>query len=316
MIQSPVFLVGAERSGTTMLHLMLDSHPEITGCEGFEFLVEEVGDDGSRPPMADYLEYLSRNALFSTSDLAIDPSLDYDGLVNSFLEQRVASSGKSIVVPMVHFNFSRVLHIWPKARFIHLVRDPRDVTSSVIQMGWAGTVWHGLDKWIESEQEWTAFASKVDLSRRYELRYSDLIADHERELGKLCDFLGVRYSDEMMSYAQETDYTRPDPTRVEAWRKKLSQDKLALVEGRVGAMMVDRGFELSGGPVHQPDKAELFRLHWQDRLVRWKMRLERFGPRLFVESLLVKVIPVDAYHKSVKLRMNKVERARRKKSWR
>ncbi len=317
MIQSPVFLVGAERSGTTMLHLMLDSHPEITGCEGFEFMVEMVGEQGERPELADYYEYLSRHAIFGTSELSIDRSLDYDSLVNDFLEQRHgADNHVQPVIPMVHFGFSRLLHIWPEARFIHLVRDPRDVTSSVIEMGWAGTVWHGLDKWIESEDEWTEFAKRIDASKFIELHYSDLIADHPTELGKVCGFLGLAYTDEMMSYAKETEYTVPDPSRVEAWKAKLTLDQLSLVEGRVGKMMTDRGFALSGGPLRQTTGVERFRLQWQNRLVKWKMRLDRFGPRLFVESLLIRVIPVDSYHKSVQLRTNKVERSRRKKSWR
>lgn len=316
MIKSPVFIVGAERSGSTMLRLMLDSHSEVTGCEGFEFIAEMVGDDGARPELAEYHEYLSRHAIFGSSGLKIDQALSYDELVNSFFSQRLELSGKTQVVSMVHFHFSRLLALWPEARFIHLVRDPRDVTSSVIQMGWAGTVWHGLDKWIESENEWSDFSKRLDATKFVELRYSDLIADHVSELKKVCGFLGVDYSDEMMSYADETDYSRPDPSRVEAWKSKLTDVDLALVEGRVGKMMVDRGFELSGGPLEQPGGTDKIKLNWQNRLAMWNTRIERYGARLFIEGLAAKVVPIDSYKKSVTLRYNKIERANRKKSWR
>jgi hypothetical protein len=54
----------------------------------------------------------------------------------------------------VHRHYDRLLRLWPEARFIHLVRDPRDVASSCIGMGWAGNVWTGVTRWIEAERLW------------------------------------------------------------------------------------------------------------------------------------------------------------------
>ena len=133
---------------------MLDSHPEVTGCEGFEFLVDLLGDNGNRPEVTAYHEYLRAHPIFRSSRLTVDESLDFDSLVNDFLHQRRSGSGKSQVAAMVHFGFSRIRHVWPEARYIHLIRDPRDVAPSVINMGWASTVWFALDRWIEAEAEW------------------------------------------------------------------------------------------------------------------------------------------------------------------
>ena len=89
-----------------------------------------VGDDGTRPDIADYHDYLSTQSIFGSSRLTIDTSLDYDELVNDFFAQRLEASGKSIVAAMIHMDIDRILHIWPEARFIHLIRDPRDVCLS------------------------------------------------------------------------------------------------------------------------------------------------------------------------------------------
>lgn len=132
----PIFLVGAERSGTTLLRLMLDSHPELAFRWESEVLVEKVGDDGAFPDLAEYHEHLRMYRFVEKP--AIDPSLDYAALVRSILEQKRVADRKPRVGAVVHAHFDRLLFIWPDAIFIHLVRDPRDVAQSVVEMGWEG----------------------------------------------------------------------------------------------------------------------------------------------------------------------------------
>lgn len=315
-VRAPIFLVGAERSGTTLLRLMLDSHPSITGCEGFEFLVEKMGDDGSVPPIEEYHDYLAVQAIFGSSGLVIDRSLDYPKLVNSFLQQRLDLSGKEEVSAMVHFHFGRLLHLWPDAKFIHLLRDPRDVARSVVQMGWEGTVFHGVGKWIDAETEWGRFASSLPADRFIEVGYADLIADHETQLRRISDFIGVPYTTEMLAYADDTDYDLPDPSRVARWPNTMSEREIRLVEHRVGSLLAERGFEPSGLPTLEPSKVLDVRLRLESRFKMWKQRIDKFGLRLFVERGLARFIPIPAYRRSVRLRFNAIERAGRKRSWR
>ena len=74
---APFFLVGAERSGTTLLRLMLDHHPELAFRNEFEFAVDRVGEDGSFPDVRTYTEHLRLSRTFAMSGFAIDESLDY-----------------------------------------------------------------------------------------------------------------------------------------------------------------------------------------------------------------------------------------------
>ena len=60
----------------------------------------------------------------------------------------------------------RLTRIWPDARFIHLVRDPRDVARSVIPMGWAGNTWVGVERWMEAERLWDRVRSSLPNSSR------------------------------------------------------------------------------------------------------------------------------------------------------
>src|SRR6185369_10561789 len=91
----------------------------------------------------------------------VDRSLSYPQLIDSFLQQQRARSNKPLVGATVHRHFDRLLRIWPVARFVHLVRDGRDVARSVIEMGWAGNLWTGCDRWIDAEQLWAKFSQML-----------------------------------------------------------------------------------------------------------------------------------------------------------
>ena len=65
-----LFLVGSERSGTTLLRLMLDHHPEIAFEKEFDFVVSKVSDIGACPQLDAYLEWL---ATVRGADYAIEP---------------------------------------------------------------------------------------------------------------------------------------------------------------------------------------------------------------------------------------------------
>ena len=117
--EAPLFLVGSERSGTTLLRLMLDHHPEIAFEKEFDFVVTQVSDAGEFPSPHDYVEWI---ATVRGANYAIDRSLDYRELVNDFLHQKqAASGGKPHVGATVHRNFDRLRFLWPDARYIHLI---------------------------------------------------------------------------------------------------------------------------------------------------------------------------------------------------
>jgi hypothetical protein len=85
-----VFLVGSMRSGSTLLRLMLDHHPEIAFDKEFDFAVALVSDTGQLPSMQSYLEWIK---YVRAVDYAVNPSLGYREQVNDFLRQKQAKSG-------------------------------------------------------------------------------------------------------------------------------------------------------------------------------------------------------------------------------
>lgn len=141
----------------------------------------------------------------------MNKSLTYQELVGDFLAQHAAKTTKSILGAAVHSRFDLLPRLWPNARFIHMLRDPRDVARSAIFQGWVGHVYFGARYWLEAEQRWSSLVTALLEHQRTEVRYEELVYRPEAELSKLCEFLGVAYDPAMLSYDRDSTYSKPNP---------------------------------------------------------------------------------------------------------
>ena len=295
-IERPFFIVGAERSGTTLLRLMLDHHPRIACHNEFDHCVMHVTDDGRFPELDEFHRWLPTTRYLRASGAIIDPSLDYPELVDSFLEQKRRRDGKELIGAAIHQHFDRLLHIWPDARFIHIVRDPRDVASSCVAMGWAGNVWGGVERWRRAERLWDHLITGLDADRYIDCRSEDLIGEAQKSLGEVCSFLGVTFDEAMFGYAETSTYGLPDPTRVAPWRTQVPARDVQLVEARCRDLLLRRDYSLSDHPPLELSAAEEATLKAEDRRGRRIFRIKRYGLPLFVVENITRRLPLRSLH--------------------
>ena len=122
--------------------------------------------------------------------------------------------------------------LWPDAKFVHLMRDGRDVCLSVLNWNKAGRTAGRYASWEEDPVSTTAlwWERKVRKAREdgvalgpglyHETLYEDLVDDPDRECKRLCEFLGVPYDDAMIRFAEgktRTDLPNPRKTPKKAW---------------------------------------------------------------------------------------------------
>lgn len=308
MIREPIFLVGSERSGSTLLRLMLDHHPRIAFYSEFPFPVEKIGDDGTFPPLDAYHKWVASHWMFSASGLTLDTSLDYPKLVNSFLEQKRRRDGKQLVGATVHWHFDRLRHVWPDARYIHILRDGRDVARSCIRMGWAGNVWMGSETWIEAERSWTTLLKQLPESRYCEVRYEELIGHPRENLEAICGFIRVPFDEAMLSFPDDSTYDLPDTKLVFQWKEKAPVEEIRLAEARIGDLLVERGYALSGLPKLEPSRLRIRKLQLQDRWARRLFRVRRYGLSLTALSALSRRRPFGWLDSYVSPRIERIRR--------
>ncbi|MEL7050463.1 MAG: sulfotransferase [Cyanobacteria bacterium J06588_5] len=317
MIKRPVFLVGSERSGTTLLGLMLDHHPNIMFWDGFEYATKLVSDRGQYPAMADYYRWLQSNSQFLMDAPTIDRQLAYPMLVNSFLRQfqHFSPSPKALIGATVHHHFDRVLHIWPDAVFIHMVRDGRDVARSCIKMGWAGDGWHGAARWLQAETLWDKLKLQLPESRRLEVRFEQLVENAPETLERVCQFMGDRYHPDMMKYPETTGYSLPDMSLVNQWHRNVSKREIQLIEARIAPLLVERGYPLSGLPAVRVTPQTQLLLKIQNKLGILHRRTRKYGLPLASADFIARRLGLRKLSDRINKKLSVIDTKSMTQSW-
>ncbi|MFT4084112.1 MAG: sulfotransferase [Nocardioides sp.] len=190
--RAPIFVVGCQRSGTTALRLMLDSHRHIACGPETRFLT------GLEPITGESWERISRFGFPREYWLA--KTADYFG---SFHAEYAAARGKrrwADKSPLYALILPFVWELFPDAQVVHLIRDPRDVTASHrVAFGYKSAL-NAPRKWQRYIRQVRAAAAAAPSGRYYEMRYEDLAADRESALRALLGFLGEPWDPAMLDY--------------------------------------------------------------------------------------------------------------------
>lgn len=299
-----VIVYGAMRSGTTVFRLMLDAHRDLHNPGEADFLTQRLRLQGGAWRYD--REALARDRIFLSKGLAVRPDLDGLELFAFFVGSLRARSPGRLTLNF-HHDADRIAALVPKARFIHLARDPRDVARSSVGMGWARSLYGGVDHWIASERAWDRAVAMLDSERILELRYEALMADVEGGLRRVCAFIGVAYDPNMLSYHERSSYGPPERTSVEQWRRKAVPREIGELESKAGALMQARGYALSGFPVVAPGPLRRRWLALRDRLFRIDFQIRRFGPRLWALEQLSRRLGLRAAHDRALAEMRRIQ---------
>lgn len=184
-MHSPLFIIGTQRSGTTLLTRMLSAHPNI-------FIQNEMGDWGvfNKPYVPKELHRRITNKFYSHG-------VDLKGLE----EQKVHWGWKD---PMLTPYIFELAAAYPDAKFIVLVRDPRAVVASYIENAWGlGTnAYTGALRW-QREVAHQLTLLNVYPDRCFLLKYESLIKATVECLESVVKFVGVEYTHSMLNYHQK-----------------------------------------------------------------------------------------------------------------
>jgi hypothetical protein len=291
MSVSPVFLVAVRRSGTNLMRLMLASHPDLHWERGWEYVTEIIGPSGEAPSPAQLNELRARFGIEEPDDEPIALSGDdalqpLRTLLEAHIERQLEREEKQVFGATVKLRVDRLAYLWPNAKFIHLLRDPRDVALSVHRIGWESTFWHAAGYWAKGERDWKVLESRIAAESWIEIRYEDLVAQAETVLHQVCEFVGIPYTERLFDYTLTSTYGMPDPSLAERWRGKISARNVSLVEARVGDMMLNYGYERAG-PLRSPGRLEAFILEAQNETLDRTRRIKEEGLFTFGLGVLV-----------------------------
>ncbi|MDV2079726.1 sulfotransferase family protein [Marinobacter xestospongiae] len=285
-MHSPVFLIGTQRSGTTLLCRMLTAHPLV-------FIKNELPVRSVFTPGA-------------TRDQIRD---GIDGFVKQqygkSIDELLASEGKRIwglKDPELTAYLEPLKQFLPEARFIIITRDPRAVVNSYIENKWGlGTnAYTGALRWRDEVASQLAFEAELG-DRVLRLRYEDLVMDQQNCLHRVCDFLGIDFDDAMLNYAEQKAFVipsrenrhtfrAPDPEMTRKWRKKLSAHQIRVIDSLTAEIMAQTGYQPDSEQYQVPWVSQLYyrahqavvgemQIQYRWRIKRWQRELrERLLP--------------------------------------
>ncbi len=279
---SPIFIVGCARSGTTLLRLMLDSHPKIAIPAESHFIIDMIrnsifknkylGKNNFNNFIKDLLFHQYYTQWPESHKLQTREFQQYRGtnITNIFkvIFQKYASKNNKEIwgdkTPK-YVNFIILLsELFPKAKFIHLVRDGRDValSFSVRKRSWGPrNIWQSAHYWrIQTtlgiiSRYW--FNSNGLTDRYYEIKYESLINNTKVTLKGICDFIGTEFDECMLDYYKFTKQKithviqpihgrlmeKPDKTRIGRWKKHMTEKEVNQFERIAGNLLHYFGYE-------------------------------------------------------------------------
>lgn len=311
----PVFIVGASRSGTTMLRLLLNAHSHVAIPNELSYFssVPESWLESWKEIPASASEYrqvirqkLFRKDIFNGCD--IDPERTLDRMIESadsldlsapyriILEAYAEAEEKSRwgeKTPTNLFVCDVLIQMFPDCKFIHLVRDPRAVVRS------ANNFPELPNDTVINATNWLHFMKKgyqllvdnVPSDQRRTIRYEDLTSDPETVATDICTFIDEPFDSSMLNFYQEAreympsaiDYlggdrkvTRPIYTdKQDRWRTELSHDEIGIVERICGEFMTTFGYTPTGARIQWRQLPDYILKYEYSLFKRWQHRRDR-----------------------------------------
>lgn len=274
---SPIFIVGCGRSGTTLLRLMLNNHSRIAIPEETWYFpdLEKEKDiligDGS----GDWRERIADRVLDICK--VHFPHLNKDELNNILKDLSLSDWPKIVSVVNLAFACSQnkprwgdktpgyVIHLpvikklFPDAKILHIIRDGRDVVPSLLKH-W--TVGPQTNDFLETVYYWKNHVKRGRVDGPYyfgkdymELKYEQLVSNPEKVLRSICDFIGEEFEENMLktnanagSFVPQWEWhkntNKPiNKERVELWRQKMSRYELCLFHLEAGGILKQLDYE-------------------------------------------------------------------------
>lgn len=277
----PLFLLGVNRSGTTLLRVILDRSSGIAIPEESRFIPLLARRHRGTIDAAAFRDDLRRIPELKRWGLDPDEVVLRSGMttaaaIAAVFDAYAAKHGKprwGDKSPVYMRHLPLLERLFPDAVYVHLIRDGRDAALSFAQMPsgtytrtWARSALPGdfARQWVTEVRAARALGRRVGPARYVEVRYEQLVTEPERAVRAACDFAGLPYDESMLEYAGTVDVTdKPQHRRLvlrptaglRDWRREMSPADAEAFEDVAGNLLAELGYERLGTPRAQTRSA-------------------------------------------------------------
>ncbi len=254
MNNAPIFIVGAARSGTTLLQFMLRSHPDLSLPTGESYFFIPFYQRNAE--LSDFTDITSLTRLLDTIYDSHKSFFDEElhgirfnaetlaqrfhgrqlttipAIIAGIFEANAEAEGKSRwgdKTPYYILHLETLLGMFPNAQIVHIIRDGRDCALSMLKRKWDLQIfntYHAVYTWNKYVSAGIAFGKKHPDSY-HELHYESLLNEPEQKVDDLCRFLNIEFNERVINF-NKTDGSDKTPllgkplqkSNQAKWRKK------------------------------------------------------------------------------------------------
>ena len=267
----PIFILGAARSGTTMLGAILGSAKGCLATPESQFLTNLVAGaswpggilypDVARSGLArDYrfrIWGVAEDAIFSGLEAPIKLRCVLERLILAYSVQR---GGGEVEVWVDHtpgslFILPHLAEVFPDARFLHLVRDGRAVGASILPLDWGPVnIADAARRWsCEVAVGLAAETAPLVRGRIRRVYYESLVSEPLATVADLCNFCDLPFEESMTQgkgflvprYTRDQHSlvgSQPQIARVSSWKTRLSARQIEIFEADAGGLLQLLGY--------------------------------------------------------------------------
>jgi Sulfotransferase family len=313
----PLFVVGCGRSGTTMLRLMLDAHPDLA-IPGESHFITALWADRRRynGPNGLDVERLVRDVvrsprfqLWKTPEAIVRRRVrqlerpTFESVMEATFASYAEHRGKTRwgdKTPIYVRSIPLLHRLFPNGRFLHVIRDGRDVALSYLTLPWGpDTIWRSAYKWRRDVSAGRRDGGRLRDGRYAEIRYESLVRDPRTTLEAICAFADLPFDHRMLEYHRDgaqrlearevrakyhASAATPPKSGLRDWRNQMKDRDVVAFESVAGTLLSELGYERRFRDIGARRRAGATiriagydLLGWGSRAKKWSLRFAGAG---------------------------------------
>jgi hypothetical protein len=189
-----------------------------------------------------------------------DPPEDVASAIRAAFAAYARKDGKARYgdkTPRYVLDLAFLADLFPEARFIHVIRDGRDVALSFLEVDFGpGTIAEAASFWRARVEAGRTAGRALGRDRYREIRYEDLLDDVRGSAVSLCEFIDLSFEERMLRYFERPEvekasttfwkYRRvalPPTKQLRDWRREMSSRDVEMFESIAGDVLESLGYE-------------------------------------------------------------------------
>ena len=292
--ERPFFVIGYERSGTTLLMAMLGCHPRIAIPEvgwlfpriyPWRYTYGDLSIDSNFRIMAAEMLFglnqplwgMSLNPMTAVDEIiSLSPERSFAGIYTAMHLRYAKEFGNKPrwgqKTPNNLFFVPQILENFPNAQFIFITRDGRDACATSMESAFgAGNIFMAAHTWNLANNFIKPFRSEYDSSTWFDVKYEELVREPVKVLKKICEFIGETYDPRMLEFhktpigvarGKQKDHAplgRPVTDKyIGIYKRLLSVRDLQIYASVAGEAHKEAGYELDVEPIEISEQDNAF----------------------------------------------------------